>query len=189
MRKTTSLLLTATFLLGACDQLIGGVKPAEQEAASASSVPPAAAPAPIATKPEVLGSNEFETWFVNGGVKVSDGAIEAPDGTKTADAIAFGADSGMNRPYPQNAIASGQTVKASVYLWGEPGKRVVFYITRSCGASTPEGGSTTVTLTDVPTKYELEHTFQEAHACAMLELKGADGAHTVNAWKSHVTFS
>lgn len=187
MYKSTVLLLAATLWLGACDQLVSGAGPSEQESATASASPPPAEPVPP-PKPEIPGSNEFETWYVNGDVKVADSAAEAPDGTKTADAIAFGADSGMNRPYPQNAIVPGQTVKASVHLWGEPGKRVVFYITRSCDASTPEGGSVTVTLTDQPTKYELQHTFQEAHACVMLELKGADGAHTVNAWKSHIAF-
>jgi hypothetical protein len=180
MRNTGFVLFATLAFVAGCDQA-PATAPAETAAATAAATPPAPAP-------ETPGSNEFETWYVNGPVTVANAAADAPDGTRSADAIAFGVDGGMNRPYPQHPITAGQTVKASIYLWGEEGKRVVFYITRSCDASEPEGGSTTITLTPQPTKHELEYTFTMAHACAMLELKGADGAHTVNAWKANITF-
>jgi hypothetical protein len=181
MRNTGVLFIAAMVVAAGCNKAPDADAPAETAA-------PAPAAAPAAPPPETPGSNEFEMWFVNGPVTVASASVDAPDGTRSADAISFGPDGGMNRPYPQNPIAAGQTVKASIYLWGEEGKRVVFYISRSCDASAAEGTSSTITLTPQPQKHELEYTFQSAHACVALELKGADGAHTVNGWKANLTF-
>ena len=140
--------------------------------------------APAAPKIVETGSDAFETWYVLGDVDVKDRAGDAPDGTVTADEVRFFSDALLSGVWAQTAVAAGDTLEGSVWLWAEQPTEMVVYIAPACQSTSEAPSFEFVTATPEPQKFTVRKTFEEAQGCAQLQLKALQPPATVLAWKA-----
>lgn len=121
---------------------------------------------------DIEGASDFETWRPRKGIMVLDANGEAPDETKTADIIKVEKSGArLQKIYNETPIKAGMTVTFSGWFWSDEPLAMRAQIVRSCSAATPvESVNTFFSLSQSPRRYEISHTFEQDHACALVQI-------------------
>lgn len=170
-------LMALVLLLAACDN-------SSSQDSPAAAVLPAA---PVSVAPKFpAGDNAFETWNVIGSPGVRNGAVSAPDGSMSGDAVDLKLNDGLG-VLDQRPVKAGDTRKASIYLWGNPGQNVALQLVNWCSTTTPEVETVNVVLASQPQEYTISRTFAHDHDCSRFQFILIDDATTtINAWNARL---
>jgi len=138
----------------------------------------------------VDGNSDFETWRAVAGAVVTNNGAKAPDKVKNADVIDIEKPgSKIQLILKKQAITSGDKLKFGIWLWSDEATTARIQIVRSCSANTPPEVSTAILgLTDKPKRFEIEHTFEHDHKCALVQIVGQKADSKVIAWQSLIEY-
>ena len=139
---------------------------------------------------DIDGVTDFETWKPRAGITVSDAFAKGLDDTKTADKIIVEkAGARLQKIYNETPIKAGMTVTFSGWFWADEDITMRAQIVRSCSANTPvEQANTFFTLTAQPRRYEISHTFEQDHACALIQITANPDNTSFYGWRYRTEF-
>ena len=136
------------------------------------------------------GKSDFETWRAVAGAVVLNDAAKAPNKVKNADIVRIKKPgSKIQLIMSKQAITSGDKITFGIWLWTNEDTTARIQIVRSCSAKTPvETAGATVGLTEKPKRFEIEHTFEHDHKCAMVQIVGLKPESKIIAWQSLIDY-
>ena len=151
--------------------------------------PPVVEKFDIATA-DIDGASDFETWSPRAGITVTDAFAMGLDDTKTADLISVEkAGARLQKIYRETPIKAGMTVKFSGWFWADEDVAMRAQLVRSCSAATPvEQTNTYFTLSTQPRRYEVSHTFEQDHACALVQITADPDNTAFYGWRYRTEF-
>ena len=140
---------------------------------------------------DIDGSDDFETWKPRDGITVADAFALGLDETQTADLIIVEkAGARLQKIYRETPIKAGMTVKYSGWFWADEDITMRAQIVRSCSADTPvEQVNTFFTLSTEPRRYEISHTFEQDHACALVQITADPDNVSFYGWRYRTEFT
>jgi len=140
---------------------------------------------------DVDGVTDFESWNPRAGITVANAAAEALDKTKSADIIVVEkAGARLQKIYKDTPIKAGMTVTFSGWFWADEDVPMRAQIVRSCSAATPvESVSKTFNLSPKAKRYEVSHTFEQDHACALVQITANRADSRFNGWQYRMEFT
>jgi len=139
---------------------------------------------------DIDGKTDFETWRAREGIKVLDSFAESPDDNKTADKIVVEkAGARLQKIYRETPIKAGMTVRFGGWFWADEDTRMRAQIVRSCSAATPvEQFNMFFMLSSEPKRYEISHTFEYDHDCALVQITASPGNTSFYGWRYRTEF-
>jgi|GEM_PF-2643719 len=128
--------------------------------------------------------NEFEFWNTRLEMTLTNKAALAPDGTQSADIMAWTKrGSRLYTTFPDVPVQAGTHFRYSAWLWADEETPLTMTAVKACGRETPpEAARLSIKATPEPQKFTLEHTFEHDHNCVLVQFTGLSETGTVNIW-------
>jgi hypothetical protein len=114
---------------------------------------------------------------------IRNAAVQAPDGSMTADVLELKYGEGIAF---METGKSSPTVNGQVYLWGPEGKHVVIQLVDWSQSDPTLVEHVDVTLTPVPTEYKISRTFPNSDDSIRFQIIMQDPEGVVNVWNPRV---
>lgn len=149
-----------------------------------------------AAEPEVIepiyenGRSDFEAMNLKSGAVVNDAFAMAPNSKHEADQLILPAGGGVSFRSSDRPVSIGDTYTASVWMWKDSSlpedeaSRVALQLVSWCSQTEAEVKTKDVYLTSEPTRYEVTHSFANAHDCALFQIIGLNNGTTIQAWNA-----
>lgn len=112
----------------------------------------------------------------------------APNGLLQADSISFSSKKSYMYQAKNLPVKHNDTLTGSVVLWSDVPTKVLIQVARHCSGLKFEATSKIIKLTNKPIRYEVSHTFNNAHDCSRLTLKSTGDSNLFYAWNAELKF-